>query len=380
MFTSIKGWANNGGENGVTPFIASDGSIQGKTSIKYSETPLKADKTYLISFSMKTNATSFNANDGNGGHFHVAVDGQTDVHFGKQTCVLVSKEEFKPNTYQTYVYKIKVKSGVTNPKFRFMVYHGDGSLVGKDINVKWVKVEEVEANETNITDWIPNVADGSSTVRFWAGASYEERDNAPFRVLENGKIIATEGEFGGTFTGELSIGNILIKDTNTTSAEFSIKTNNNSKEVIRLTDTSAKFDVDVTIGNVLKASVQTKEIDFGDGVYLDLVKGQNSLAIGKNDSTTYNVYDLTTTSGGKHKLMSKNGYGGLSFVASGTQVTAGSETPYDYKFARLSSSEAVNVVVKGNLVVDNKITMADNNKIELVSVSGSNSGIDFMIR
>ena len=46
----------------------------------------------------------------------------------------------------------------------------------------------------------------------------------------------------------------------------------------------------------------------------------------------------------------------------------------------MSSSEAVNVVIKGNLVVDNKITMADNNKIELVSVSGSNSGIDFMIR
>lgn len=380
MFTSTKGWVNNGGENGVTPFIASDGSLQGKTSIKYSEVLLEADKTYLIAFSMKTNATSFNANDGNGGHFQVVVDGQTDPHFGKQTCVLVSKEEFKPNTYQTYVYKIKVKPDVTNPRLRFMVYHGDKSLVGKDINIKWAKVEEVEANETTITDWIPNVADGTSTVRFWAGASYEERDNAPFRVLENGKIIATEGEFGGTFTGELSIGNILIKDTNTTSAEFSIKTNDNAKEVIRFTDNSAKIDVDLTVGTILKANVQTRELDLGDGVHLDLAKGQYNLSIGKNDSTTYSVYDIATASGGNHKLMSKNGYGGLSFVASGTQVTAGSETPYDYKFARASSSEAVNVVIKGNLVVDNKITMADNNKIELVSVSGSNSGIDFMIR
>lgn len=239
-----------------------------------------------------------------------------------------------------------------------------------------LKVEE----GSEATPWTPYALENGDLVRFWAGASYEDRHNAPFRVLENGKIIATEGEFGGTFTGELSIGNILIKDTNTTSAEFSIKTNNNAKEVIRFTDNSAKFDVDVTIGNVLKASVQTKEIDFGDGVYLDLVKGQYNLSIGKNDSTTYNVYDLATTSGGSHKLMSKNGYGGLSFVASGTQVTAGSETPYDYKFARASSSEAVNVVIKGNLVVDNKITMADNNKIELVSISGSNSGIDFMIR
>lgn len=227
-----------------------------------------------------------------------------------------------------------------------------------------------------VTNYVSEV----DTVRFWAGASFEDRDKAPFRVMESGKIIATEGEFGGTFTGELSIGNILIKDTNNTSAEISIKTNNNAKEVIRLTDTSAKFDVDFAIGNILRANVQTKELDFGDGVYLDLVKGQYNLALGKNDSTTYNVYDLATVSGGKHKLMSKNGYGGLSFLASGTQVTAGSETPFDYKFARMSSSEAVNVVIKGNLVVDNKITMADNNKIELVSVSGSNSGIDFMIR
>lgn len=221
---------------------------------------------------------------------------------------------------------------------------------------------------------------GGDTVRFWAGASYEKRNEAPFKVYESGKIVAKEGEFGGTFTGELSIGNILIKDTNSTSAEFSIKTNNNAKEVIRFTDTSAMIDTNFNVGNILTINTQTKEMDLGDGIALDLRKGQNALTLGKNDSTTYNIYDLSTVSGGKHKLMSKNGYGGLSFIASGTQVTAGSEVPYDYKFARLTSGEDVNVVIKGNLVVDNKITMADNNKIELVSVSGSNSGIDFMIR
>lgn len=224
---------------------------------------------------------------------------------------------------------------------------------------------------------------GSSTgnnVRFWAGASYEERNNAPFKVYENGRIVATEGEFGGTFTGELNIGNIRIKDTNSTSAEFSIKTNDNTNEVIRLTDASARFGVDLSVDNIFRANVQTKEMEFGDGVYLDLIKGQNTLYLGKNDSTTYDVYNFTSAGGGKHKLMSKNGYGGLSFIASGTQVTAGTETPFDYKFARMSADENVNVVVKGNLVIDNKITMADDNKIELVSVSGANSGIDFMIR
>lgn len=318
-------------------------------------------KTYTISYYKTSEAngtirTSSYIKDNKGQHY--VLDNTSNIACGRKWVRVVTN----------WV----CPAGVTEIEFRFGFWRRDNA---------WLQVDGIQVEEgTTVTDWKPHLDEMPNQVRFWAGASYEDRNNAPFRVMENGKIIATEGEFGGTFTGELSIGNILIKDTNTTSAEFSIKTNNNATEVIRLTDTSAKFDVDVTIGNVLKASVQTKEIDFGDGVYLDLVKGQNNLAIGNSESTTYNVYDLTTTSGGKHKLMSKNGYGGLSFVASGTQVTAGSETPYDYKFARSSSSEAVNVVIKGNLVVDNKITMADNNKIELVSVSGSNSGIDFMIR
>lgn len=37
-------------------------------------------------------------------------------------------------------------------------------------------------------------------VRIWAGATKENRDNAPFRVLNNGKIVSTLGEFSGNIT------------------------------------------------------------------------------------------------------------------------------------------------------------------------------------
>ena len=244
------------------------------------------------------------------------------------------------------------------------------------VTVNWVKVEEGDS----FTGFIESNSQGD-LVRFWAGASYEDRNEAPFKVYESGKIVATEGEFGGTFTGELNIGNIRIKDTDTTSAELSIKTNGNTKEVIRLTDTSARFDVDFSIGDVFKANVQTKEVDFGVGTSLDLEQsGGNKVTLNKATSTDYTPIDIRGTSGGVHKFITKNGYGGLVLEASGTKVTAGIETPYDFKFTRDVPTEAVNVVVKGNLVVDNKITMADENKIELVSVSGVNSGIDFMIR
>ena len=262
------------------------------------------------------------------------------------------------------------------PRASFLIGFVD-TVITENTNPKGFAVKEIKLEEgEGLSPWVED-----SAIRFWAGASYEDRNEAPFKVYESGKIVATEGEFGGTFTGELNIGNIRIKDTDTTSAELSIKTNGNTKEVIRLTDTSARFDVDFSIGEVFKANVQTKEVDFGVGTSLDLEQsGGNKVTLNRATSTDYTPIDIRGTSGGVHKFITKNGYGGLVLEASGTKVTAGIETPYDFKFTRDVPTEAVNVVVKGNLVVDNKITMADENKIELVSVSGVNSGIDFMIR
>lgn len=230
-----------------------------------------------------------------------------------------------------------------------------------------------------VRPWSPAETEASKLIRFWSGSSYEERHDAPFRVYEDGKIVATEGEFGGTFTGELSIGNILIKDTNTTSAEFSIKTNNNAKEVVKLSDTHARFDVDTNIGDVLGVSVGNKQVTFGDSVGLDLKRGKNTIALNKDYGTYFSPLEVATDTGSKHEFKVQDGYSGINFQANGVKTSAGSETAYDYKFSRGDGS-SVSVVVEGGLVVKDKITMHDNNKIELVSISGANSGIDFMIR
>ncbi len=224
---------------------------------------------------------------------------------------------------------------------------------------------------------------GSSTgnnVRFWAGASYEERNNAPFKVYENGKIVATEGEFGGTFTGELNIGNVLIRDTNSTSAEFVIRTNNNDWEAIRLTDSYATFNVGMGVGDMFWINTQNNRVDLGQRTSFSMPYDTNYLDFNTGWGNVYYPIKIQGKSGGVHTFKTSTGYGGLTLESSGVKTTAGSETPFDFKFARADSNESVDVVVNGNLVVDNKITMADDNKIELVSISGSNSGIDFMIR
>ena len=48
-----------------------------------------------------------------------------------------------------------------------------------------------------------NYGGSGNPVRFWAGATYDNRDNAPFKVYQDGTIVATRGNFGGTFTGSV---------------------------------------------------------------------------------------------------------------------------------------------------------------------------------
>lgn len=156
-FTDTENWASN--INGGTITIE-DGFIKGLQSIKHEWVNLKPSATYMITLEFKTDAETFNASDGNGGHFHVQVDGQSDVHYGKKSCVLVYKDTYVKNEFCKYVYKIVVKDNVTNPKLRTMVYHGDGSLNGKNIWIKSLMVEE----GNKATDWSPAPEDIDSEI------------------------------------------------------------------------------------------------------------------------------------------------------------------------------------------------------------------------
>lgn len=232
---------------------------------------------------------------------------------------------------------------------------------------------------TKVSKWTPSETDRGNLVRIYAGSSYEQRDNAPFIVYQDGSFKATKGEIGGTFTGELHIGNIHITDTNESQAEFSIYDNGNVNKKVELTDAYANFNVDFNIGDLFKVNLGNRSVGFGDSVGLDLRKGSNSISINKDFGTYYSPIGIVTEAGSTHDFKVQDGYSGMVFVADGSKATAGSETHYDYKFAR-GDGDSVSVVVDGRLTVKDRITMADNNKIELVSIGGANSGIDFMIR
>ena len=73
----------------------------------------------------------------------------------------------------------------------------------------WFANIKLEAGET-ATPWCPHSLDQEGHVRIWAGSEYDKRDNAPFRVYQNGDIFATNGIFSGRVLGHIDSGNIHI--------------------------------------------------------------------------------------------------------------------------------------------------------------------------
>ena len=273
-----------------------------------------------------------------------------------------------PSGYVTYTTTINVPEGKSFNTCGIRLDNFVGDLTISEFKVEYGNVA---------TSWRPHSTESYNPVRFWAGASYDNRDKAPFKVYQDGTIEATRGNFGGTFTGSLDIGNIHITDTNTTEAVFEIKDNNDVNTKVRLTDTSAEYYVPFKVGDTLGVNPTTGTVDFGKGTALKLLHSNPAFGISMNTSngSEYHALGIQNSEGATHSFITKAGYSGVIVQSTGANVGG-----FDWKFRRESGSHNAVVHVEGNLVVTRKITMADNNKIELVSVGGTNSGIDFMIR
>lgn len=57
---------------------------------------------------------------------------------------------------------------------------------------------QLAGNDASIKAGITGNGTADTSVRVWAGASFENRATAPFRVLQNGKVVATNAEITGT--------------------------------------------------------------------------------------------------------------------------------------------------------------------------------------
>lgn len=165
----------------------------------------------------------------------------------------------------------------------FYIYghYGDNGIV-------YMRKPKLEAGDV-ATAWSLSPSDNIKEVRFWAGSSYEERENAPFVVYNDGSMVATKGTFGGVFTGDIKIGNISIVDPSSTSGNDSILTiqnGNNGIKTVQLTDTSSsKFAQDLLItDNFENSMIELKQDGYINASSGFVIKGNSLTENGLNIS------------------------------------------------------------------------------------------------
>ena len=296
-----------------------------------------------------------------------------------------------------YIYVITNKTGVSNKKLDTVEVNTTGSwdktqhitftvaedlpnaqiLIGfRDIvipsgsNKKGFQLKELRLTEGDEPSmWFEN-----SPVRFYAGSDFDNRNQAPFRVLEDGSVIATKGDFGGTITGKLRIGNIYIEDTNTTEGSIDIKNNNEDATLVHLEEKNSYIKSNLNIGDFTDFDVANKNIEVTKGNVR--FNGNNSKYF-KFPNSTGVVYEMGYTSSTygdyKHELWYTQGT--LHHNAFGTKKDG---VP-DYRFCRDRGETQASVEVTGELKVTDKITM--NNNIAIVARQDTgNSGFDYVVK
>lgn len=222
---------------------------------------------------------------------------------------------------------------------------------------------------TKATDWTPAPEDNLNPVRLWAGSSYDLRDNAPFRVYQNGDVFASNGTFTGLLRGTLDSGDVQIYNN-----ALTIHAPKTETEVIRMEAGQCSLNTDVVFGsNNIRYAKGNNSLSLS-GTDFKVQSSIGTLYVNKEAGATGGVNILGPT-GGHHVLRGStdsNKQGTLVFDSQGNQGAKG-----DFSFTRKNYGEKCKVDIDGELSINEKIS-SQKQSIELRSVkNGSWEGWGF---
>lgn len=224
----------------------------------------------------------------------------------------------------------------------------------------WVlKDVKLEIGNVKETDWSPAPEDNLNPVRIWAGTSYELKDNAPFRVMQNGDVYAYNANLTGILYGEVDSGFVnILKD------EISLVDDTTAPEKVyfKLNPQQALFDVDIVLnnskGNVMEFVNEDKRLTMS-GVEINASGAMTNLKYDSANGAFGGLNLISQVSDGHHILRhssSANRNGTMIFDSEGTQGDIG-----DFSFIRKNGGEDVKVDINGSLVIKTNISSSEQN-------------------
>ena len=225
----------------------------------------------------------------------------------------------------------------------------------------WVAQPKIEEGRT-ATSWSLSPDDKGQVPRFWAGATYENREYAPFIVYNDGSLRATKGTFGGVFTGDVKIGNVSIVDPSSSNggdASITIMNGNTGVKAVQLTDTSQ--------------SMFAQNLSITDNFYKEHVRITQGGSV--NASKQFSVGNLDGSGDEKSILTSSYlQFKGGSISSSEKSLVINRAESFDV--GTISNSTDLNVYGAGNFKNTLKV-FKEINFNDTVKCTISNKGIDF---
>lgn len=231
---------------------------------------------------------------------------------------------------------------------------------------------------SEVTPWCLSNEDQLGLVRMWAGSSFELRNTAPFRVLQNGSVYASNTRINGTLFGSLDSGELTISK-----GSFKIGGDNFELDeygniiqtgttpiTVSIDKGQTTLNTDVTFGvnnvNYSKSSNLLKLT----GTDFSVTSAQGTVEI-RRESGAFGGLNIIGPSQGRHILRgstASDSLGTLVFDSEGNQGAKG-----DFSFTRKNYAEKCKVNIDGDLSINEKISSPVQG-IQMRSVNFTESG------
>lgn len=256
---------------------------------------------------------------------------------------------------------------------------------GLILDYKNVKIESGKVS----TPWCPHKNEQFDYTRIWAGAQYNDRDNAPFRVTQKGDVWATNATLSGRLLGDydndlIHIHNneIVINDESVRMNQLSgaIESKNNkhfSKDAyIKFAPNRSMINTDLIFGTSddkrMEYSNENRTLTLSESAMVQ-IRSNGSMIENSKTSNHYNAVELYGKSGGNHTIGYWDDAAFLKFCSKGS-ATHPNGRELDFVFEGSDNRQSgINLFIDGNAFVERAVKSSSQN-IEMRSVPNEGWG------